>query len=173
MKFITQKGQMKGMSKIKKSLSALLIIALLSCTTLAGTKPDDWANVKKLKAGSRVVVQTKTGRVIKGEVRLVTDEKMFLDATLPDGSVQDVTLDKSDVVEVSRRGGRGTGINSLLGAAIGLGVGIAVGAGSDASHRGGDDPGIGKLVFGLLGTTTGLAVGSAIPAKDKTIYVAP
>jgi hypothetical protein len=161
------------MSKMKKYLNALLIIALLSCTTLAGTKPDDWANVKKLKAGSSVLVQTKTGRVIKGEVRLVTDETMFLETTLPDGNVQDVALDKSDVVEVLRRGGRGTGVNALLGAAIGLGVGVAVGAGSDASHRGGDDPGIGKLIFGLLGTSTGLAVGSAIHARDKTIYVAP
>jgi hypothetical protein len=159
------------MSKMKKSLNALLIIALLSCTALAGAKPDDWANVKKLKAGSRVVVQTKTGRVIKGEVRLVTDETMFLEVILPDGNVQDMTLDKSDVLEVRSRGGRG--INPLFGAAIGLGVGVAVGAGSDAAHRGGDDPGIGKLIFGLLGTTTGLALGSAIPARDKTIYVAP
>ncbi|HEV7860919.1 MAG TPA: hypothetical protein VGO91_20035 [Pyrinomonadaceae bacterium] len=158
---------------MKKSLNALLIIALLSCTALAGTGSGDWTNVKKLKAGSRVVVQTKTGRVVKGEVRLVTNETIFLEATLPDGSVQDVTLDKSDVAEVSKRGGRGAGINPLLGAAIGLGVGVAVGAGSDAAHRGGDDPGIGKLAFGLLGTTTGLAVGSAIHARDKTIYVAP
>jgi hypothetical protein len=161
------------MSKVKKSLNALLMIALLSCTTLAGAKPDEWANVKKLKAGSRVTVETKTGRVIKGEVRLVTDETMFLEAALPDGNVQDMAVDKSDVLEVRKRGGRGAGVNSLLGAAIGLGVGVAVGAGSDAAHRGGDDPGIGKLVFGLLGTTTGLAVGSAIPAKEKTIYVAP
>jgi hypothetical protein len=167
------KGHLRNMSKMKKSLNALLIIALLSCTTLAGARTDDWANVKKLKAGSRVLVQTKTGRVIKGEVRLVTDETMFLEITLPDGNFQDVALDKSDVMEVRRRGGRGPGVNSLLGAAIGLGVGVAVGAGYDASHPGGDDPGIGKLAFGLLGTTTGLAVGSAFHAKDKTIYVAP
>jgi hypothetical protein len=165
---------MKSMSKIKKALSALLIIALFSCTTLAGLKPDDWANVKKLKGGSRIVVETKTGRVIKGEVRVVTDDTLFLETTLPDGSMRDVALDKSDVMEVRRRGGRGAvGLNPLLGAAIGLGVGVAIGAGSDNAHRGGDDPGIGKLLFGLLGTTTGLAVGSAIPAKEKTIYVAP
>jgi hypothetical protein len=161
------------MSKMKKALNALLVIALLSCTTLAGTRPYDWANVKKLKAGSRVLVQTKTGRTIKGEVRLVTDETMFLETTLPDGNVRGVTLDKSDVLEVRRRGGRGPGVNSLFGAAIGLGVGVAVGAGYDASRKGGDDPGIGKFIFGLLGTTTGLAAGAAIPAKDKTIYVAP
>jgi hypothetical protein len=161
------------MSKMKKSLNALLIIALLSCTTLAGTKPDDWANVKRLKAGSRVVVQTKTGRVIKGDVRLVTDETMFLEITLPDGNFQDMALDKSDVVEVRRRGGHGAGVNPLLGAVIGLGVGVAVGAGYDASHPASDDPGIGKLTFGLLGTTTGFAVGSAVRSRDKTIYVAP
>jgi hypothetical protein len=162
------------MSKIKKALSALLIVALFSCTALAGVKPDDWSNVKRLKAGSRLVVQTKTGRVIKGEVRLVTDYTLFLEAALPDGSVQDVTLDKSDVMEVRMRGGRdASSMNHLLGAAIGLGVGIAIGAGYDSTHQGGDDPGIGKLLFGLLGTTTGLAVGSAIPARDKTIYVAP
>jgi hypothetical protein len=161
------------MSKMKKALNALLVIALLSCTTMAGTGPYDWANVKKLKAGSRVLVQTKTGRTIKGEVRLVTDETMFLETTLPDGNVWDVTLDKSDVLEVRRRGGLGSGVNSLFGAAIGLGVGVAVGAGFDAAHKGGDDPGIGKFIFGLLGTTTGLAAGTAIPTRDKTIYVAP
>jgi hypothetical protein len=161
------------MSKMKKSLGVLLIIALFSCTAWAGTGSGDWTNVKKLKAGSRVVVETKTGRVIRGEVRVVTDNTLFLEAALPGGNVQDVALDKSDVMEVSSRGGRGRGINSLLGAAIGLGVGVAVGAGYDASHKGGDDPGIGKLGFGLLGTTTGFAVGSAIHAKDKTIYVAP
>jgi hypothetical protein len=162
------------MSKFKKSLNALLIIALFSCSTLAGTGSGDWASVKKLKAGSRILVQTKTGRVIKGEVRLVTDNTLFLETTLPDGNVQDVTLDRSDVVEVRGRGGRaGSGMNSLIGAAIGLGVGIAIGSGYDASHKTGDDPGIGKLLFGLLGTTSGFAVGSAIPARDKTIYVSP
>jgi hypothetical protein len=158
---------------MKKSLSALLMIALLSCTTFAGAKPDDWANVKRLKAGSRVVVETKTGRVIKGEVRLVTDDTMFLETTVQNGNVQDVALDKSDVMEVRTRGGRGSGVNSLLGAAIGLGVGVAIGAGYDAAHKSGDDPGIGKFIFGLLGTPTGLAVGSAIHARDKTIYIAP
>lgn len=162
-----------GMLKLKKFLSALVIIALVSCTALAGGSLGDWSNVRKLKPGSMIVVGTRTGQFLRAEVMTVTDEKLFLEVRLANGDLQDVTLNKSDVTEVRRSvSGRG-GINPLLGAAIGLGVGVALGAGYDSTHKGGDDPGIGKFLFGLLGTVGGLAVGRAIPAREKTIYVAP
>jgi hypothetical protein len=111
--------------------------------------------------------------VVRGDMRLATDDKLFMEVEGQSGVPQDVDFSRGDVVEVRTRGSRRSGRNSLLGVAIGLGAGIAIGAGVDAAHKGGDDPGIGKLLFGLLGTTTGLAVGSAIPGPDEVVYSAP
>lgn len=158
---------------LRKFLSALVIIALLSCTALAGGDIGDWANVRKQKPGTRIVVLTRAGRELKGEVRIVTDDKLFVEVRLPNGDLQDMALDRSEVVEVKRRGGSAGGLNPLLGALGGLGVGLAAGAVYDESHKYSDDPGMGKLLFGLVGISGGLAVGSRLRAKDKTIYVAP
>ena len=161
------------MSKVRQTVSALLIITLLSCSAPGQGGKGSWNDVKRLKAGSRVLVRTRTGAVVKGDMRLATDERLFIEVETQSGVPQDVDFDRKDVTEVRSRGSRRNGRNTLIGVAVGLGAGIAIGAGVDAAHKGGDDPGIGKFIFGMLGTTTGLAVGSAIPAGDKVVYAAP
>ena len=161
------------MSELKKAVSALLMIALFSCATLASAGKGSWIAVKRIKPGSRIIVRTNTGMVVRGDMRLATDDKLFIEVEGQSGVPQDVDFSRSDVTEVRTRGSRRSGRNTLIGVAVGLGAGIAIGAGVDAAHKGGDDPGIGKLLFGLLGTTTGLAVGSAIPGPDEVVYSAP
>jgi hypothetical protein len=159
------------MALIRKMAAAFLVATVLCGTALAGDNLNDWGNVEKLKAGSKVIVSTVRGQVIEGEVRAVTDDSLFLEVQLHFDNWQNVVLNRRDIVEVRQR--RSRHLQTLIGGLAGVAVGAAIGAGYDAAHPGTDDPGIGKLTFGLLGGLGGMAAGASIPVKGKKIYVAP
>ena len=155
-----------------RSLLTLVLIFLLMPATLFAQQPaSDWDNVVKLKNGTKIIVITKNGREFAGEKRVANDETLFMETKFEIQGTRTISLLRSEIAEVRKRKSRW--IFPLIGAAIGVGVGAAIGATQD--HPGTDDPHMGKIVLGSLGGLIGgTAGGIASRYKGtKVVYVSP
>ena len=155
-----------------KKLPAIFLLLLLTPSLLFAQKNlSDWGNVEKLKSGTRVIVTTRKGREFVGEKRQTTDDTLFMEVGLPGSGTRVISVPRDEIEEV--RKGKSRWVYPLIGAAIGVAAGVAIG--STADHPGSDDPGLGKLVGGGLGGLIGGGTGSVIAKTKrwKKIYVAP
>lgn len=155
-----------------KKLPAILLILLLMPSLLFAQKNlSDWSNVEKLKPGTKVIVTTRKGREFVGEKRQTTDDTLFMEVGLPGSGTRVISVPREEIGEV--RKGKSNWMYPLIGAAIGVAAGVAIG--STADHPGSDDPGLGKLVGGGLGGLIGSGTGSVIAKTKrwKKVYIAP
>jgi len=155
-----------------KKLPAIFLVLLLTPVFLFAQKSlSDWGNVEKLKPGAKIVVTTKKGREFIGEKRRSTDDTLFMEIGLPVNGTRVIGLSREEIGEV--RKGKLRWMFPIIGAAIGVAAGVAIG--STADHPGTDDPGLGKLVGGGLGGLIGGGTGSVIAKTKrwKKVYVAP
>jgi hypothetical protein len=150
----------------------VIVLGLLLTPSLlfAQQNLSDWSNVEKLKPGTKVIVSTKKGIAWSGQKRQSTDDTLFVEVALPVHGVRIISLTREEIAEV-RKGKSREIVMLLVGAAIGVAAGVAIG--STADHPGSDDPGLGKLLGGGLGGLAGLTVAGAVPKKTKRVYVAP
>lgn len=159
--------------KSLKTLTAIVLVLLLMPSALFAQKAlNDWNNVVKMKSGTKIVVITKNGREFAGEKRVANDDMLFMAADFEVQGQRTINLSRDEIAEVRKRKNRW--LLPLIGAAVGIGVGIAIG--STADHPGSDDPGLGKMVGGVLGGLSGVGVGGAaarIRKQTKAVYVAP
>jgi hypothetical protein len=116
-------------------------------------------------------VTTKKMREFAGEKRQSTDDTLFMEIGLPVNGTRVISLSREEIAEV--RKGKSRWVLPLLGAAIGVAAGVAIG--STADHPGSDDPGLGKLLGGGLGGLIGGGTGSVIAKSQrwKKVYIAP
>jgi hypothetical protein len=167
------------MRRLNKPLAVLLVLSLTPGLLFAQQNLSDWSNVEKLKPGTRIIVSTRKGIEFAGVKRQSTDDTLFMEVGLPVDGTRTISLPREEIAEVRKR--KSPDLKwSLIGAVVGVGLGVAIG--STADHPGSDDPGLGKLIGGALGGLIGLAVGVAVPReasrraaprKGKKIYVAP
>lgn len=155
----------------KQLLSMVLVLLVASTTLFAQQALSNWSNVENLKPGTKIVVRTKNGREFVGTKRQSTDDTLFMEARFPVQGMRTISLSKDEIQGVRKN--KSTFYYPLLGLAIGLGVGVAIGARAD--HPGTDDPNLGKILGGALGGGIGLTAGEGISRRPKTkqIYVAP
>jgi hypothetical protein len=158
------------MKPLKKPLAIVLGLLLTPGLLLAQKNLSDWGNVEKLKPGTKVIVSTKKGIAWSGQKRQSTDDTLFIEVALPVHGTRVISLTREEIAEV-RKGKSREIVMLLVGAAIGVAAGVAIG--STADHPGSDDPGLGKLLGGGVGGLAGLAVAGAFPRKTKKVYVAP
>jgi hypothetical protein len=157
------------MKPLKRLLAIGLILLLTPSLLFAQKNLSDWANVEKLKSGTKVTVSTKKGREFTGEMRRSTDDSLFVEVGLPVHGTRIISLAREEIAQV--RIWKSRVVLQILGAAIGMGAGIAIGSAFD--HPFSDDPGLAKLLGGGLGGLAGAAVGGRIPRKSKRVYLAP
>jgi hypothetical protein len=157
------------MESSKKLLSSILVLMLSPGALFAQKALSDWGNVEKLKPGTKIIVTTKNGREFAGEKRQSTDDTLFMETRFPVQGTRTFSLTKDEIAEVRKIKSRW--LLPLVGAAVGIGVGIAIG--STADHPYTDDPNLGKMLGGGLGGLIGFGTGSMIHRKAKTIYVTP
>jgi hypothetical protein len=166
------------------ALVAIAFAMLLIGSSAEGKDRTDWKDVQRLKPGTEIEVITGT-ETIDGRLSSVTEKEVRLEARdrIATGLLTLRTVPRTDVRELyktgkplERRIPRG---QLLLSSVIGAAVGVGVGAAYDSVHPYSDDPGSGKLVFGVLGFFVGPAVtalGRAIYSgthRQKLIYRAP
>jgi hypothetical protein len=151
-----------------KTIVALLTIATLP-VTLAGSEDGTaaWQNLSQLSAGQKIEVIKKDGKSLRGPFIAFTDESIRLQ-----GKRQEVSVPRADVLRVRTNPDRGRR-NTWIGAAIGAGGGLAVGAG--LSERLSDFPNLKPAAYGLsagVGALVGALIGSVAGARHTTIYIA-
>ena len=113
-----------------RRLNRICLLALLAAV-LAAAQPAkpiaNWANLNQLVAGSEIRVTLAAGKTIRGFVERVTAESLAINA-----ATSQEMLSRQDIrrVELKKPGHRGR--NTLIGLAIGTGVGLAAGAVADS-----------------------------------------
>lgn len=155
----------------KRSISALLVILLLSELSFAKSNVHDWNNVRILDIGSTIVVKTKQGEKYEGKIELATVSSLSIVVTVPRVMRQVIDFRVDEIKEVRTKLSRGA--STAIGAGIGLGIGIGLGQIADSKDKYGEDPGLGKFVGGLLGVLWGAVGGMALGFGSKKVYEAP
>lgn len=155
----------------QRSVSALLVVLLLSQISPAKNNVNDWNNVRLLDIGATIVVKTKQGEKYEGKLELATVNSLSIAVTVPRVMRQVIDLRKDEIKEVRTKLSRGA--STAIGAAVGLGVGIGLGQIADSKDKYGEDPGLGKFVGGLLGVLWGAVGGAVIGFGSKKVYEAP
>jgi hypothetical protein len=130
----------------------------------------NWANLNQLVTGAEIRVTLDDGKTLRGFMQRVTPESLAINAT-----TSQETLSRQDIrrVALKRPGHRGR--NTLIGLAVGTGVGLAAGAVVDSkSGPGRMFPDSGKVVFSPVGAIIGTVVGVALPTGGwREVYRAP
>jgi hypothetical protein len=147
----------------------LLLLGLLGSSLLRAAENPDWNNLKQLSPGQPVRVLVNSRKSFKGQFRSVTD-----DAVIVHANGADRTLSRSDVQEISSRHPGHRGRHVLIGAAIGAGAGLGMGAAidNDCSSQsivctGNKGKAILAPVLGLVGA----GIGALLPAGSwQQIY---
>ena len=152
-------------------LLALLAAVLAAAAAAQQAKPiANWANLSQLVAGSEIRVTLAAGKTMRGFVERVTAESLAINAT-----TSQEMLSRQDIrrVELKKPGHRGR--NTLIGLAVGTGVGLAAGAVADSkSGPGVMFPDLGKVVFSSAGMLLGTVIGVALPTGGwREVYRAP
>jgi len=152
-------------------LLALLAAVLAAAAAAQQAKPiANWANLNQLVAGSEIRVTLAAGKTMRGFVERVTAESLAINAT-----TSQEMLSRQDIrrVELKKPGHRGR--NTLIGLAIGTGVGLAAGAVADSKAGPGRMfPDLGKVMFSSAGMLLGTVIGVALPTGGwRDVYRAP
>ena len=159
-----------------RAIESHLLVGLIGCGPRGDrsgqqAKPiANWANINQLVAGSEIRVTLATGQTMRGFVQRVTAESLAINAT-----TSQETLSRQDIrrVDLKRPGHRGR--NTLIGLAIGAGVGLAAGAVADSKAGPGIWlPNAGKMVFSPVGAIIGTVIGVALPTGGwREVYRTP
>jgi hypothetical protein len=151
-----------------RTIVALLTIAMLPVTLAGGEGGQaEWQNIRQLSAGQKIEVIKKDGKSLKGAFVASSDDSIRLQ-----GKRQEVAVPRAEVLRVRTNPDRGRR-NTWIGAAIGAGGGLAVGAG--LSERLSDFPNLKPAAYGLcagVGALVGALIGSVAGGKHSTIYSA-
>ena len=152
-------------------MPALLAATLATTAAAQPAKPiANWANLNQLVTGAEVRVTLANGKALRGFMQRVTPESLAIHAT-----TSQEKLSRPDIrrVELKRPGHRGR--NTLIGLAVGTGVGLAAGAVADSKAGPGRMfPDSGKVVLSPLGAIIGAVVGVALPTGGwRGVYRTP
>jgi hypothetical protein len=133
------------------------LLTVLLCTALLSAQ-DPWSNVQAIPAGSQVRVETATHKPT-GDVVSVSDDSIRL------GSI---TVPRSEVMRVYLKSTSHRKRNTIIGAAIGVGVGIALYA--TLGRLLGNEGAEGTEALAIVPAAAGAAIGAAIPGGMKKVY---
>jgi hypothetical protein len=159
------------------TLSTLLTTGFFAAISLAQTPDaapgqDRWSDLRDLPADATVRVRTASPHPIQGRLAGVTDDVLVIDIKRGEQ-----TLPRTSVVSVSVKGKSHRTLHTLIGFAIGSGIGLGAGEAYDGSHPCQKDEyciltaPAGKVLLGPAGALIGLAVGAAMPANRwQTVY---
>lgn len=139
----------------------LLLPLLAPAADLSG-----WDRVLNVQPGQRVEVVSTNLKKTEAEFVAASQDSIQLKSG---SSTQSIA--RQDVFRISLKGHSKRLRNVLLGAAIGAGAGLVIGAAKDASYSE-DGEHLAKMLITPIGAGLGAAVGAAFPAFE-TIYRAP
>lgn len=164
-----------------KMLASLLILAFALTIAQGQTFTDtsqpsihDWQGLRNLKPGTKLLVETKQGRVIQAKFADVAGSKLSLSY-----GFSILSLEQSDIQRAYLQKGRFSRkkaaiIGALLGAVAGFTIGAKIGVGVDANQRTGPPfedaltAGQATAVYPALGgAAAGYGIGHLLGGKHK------
>ncbi len=146
--------------------SLLLIVCALAmpCASSAQSKQPSWGNLSTLQAGQKIEVVEKNLKKDTGTFAAVSDDGIRLNE-----STGEQTIPRASVMRVTLRHNKHRLRNTLIGAAVGVGAGAAIGAATYGNGRCFCSRG-GLAGFGAaIGLVGGTVVGATWPSHP-TIY---
>lgn len=123
-----------------------------------------WSNLERLAPSERLEVMDSKMKSYRGTLASWNDTHLNL--TTSRGPVQ---FERQQVFRVSLLGQSHRVRNTLIGAAIGGGAGLAIGAMADKRFSNEGREHIGKTLFAPIGLGVGAGLGAAMPAFE-TVY---
>jgi hypothetical protein len=144
---------------------SFLIFTLLCAFGTASKAQDrrDWQSVARLQAGDKIRLSLKKGSVTA----------IFQSWTPQQVTAGTLTARKENVVEIERYRHRGERGKAAVGAMIGFGGGLAVGAAATGCHQGQFGPcvsrGLGGAIAGGAGAVVGAGIGALLPRHTKQL----
>lgn len=162
---------------MSRAVRAAIVAAILTMTTAATAQTDlhDWNNVRNIPVGSDVWVKAPGGNV-SGTFLSADNDGLRIEPwrhkTWFSRRVRSRTMARSDVRQI-RFNHRA--VSALAGTAIGVGLGVAAGAGLDAQYPDHAEEGhIAAALFGFFGGLFGELIGERTSfIRGETIYLAP
>ena len=106
---------------MRKPSFALVFLLLVTSFAPAQQARDSWENLKQLRPGQKIEIVDMKMKEFKGEFVSLTDEAIVLRAGKAEQS-----MPRADIVRVSVRDTSHRTRNMLIGAAVGVGAGLAI-----------------------------------------------
>ena len=155
-----------------RMIAGLLAVTLIQPAFLPASDSglNAWQNLRQLTAGQDIEVIGRDHKSVRGSFVAFSDQSISLHR-----KQRDVTMSRSDVVQVRRRSAK-SGSHMLIGAAIGGGAGAGIGAGigeSVGNESGGDFNNLKPAIIGIcaaVGILVGVLIGSVAGNRHTTIY---
>ena len=163
------------LNKASRRFGLLAILNSLLLSNLwaqPATSLSDWQHVRSLPPGENIWVRLKTGEKYHGPLISASADSLAINSDERRGSGPGRTRRNRVVPRDGVREVRllPRGASALMGGAIGMGVGAAIGLGVDLSGSG-EDGKAATALLGLLGALLGAAIGRhATIIKGETIY---
>jgi hypothetical protein len=150
---------------------ALYLVGLgtLSVASERQTRQANWDVLKGLAPGDEIKIAVKNHKSETGTLRGVTEDGVVLRLT-----AENRLFERQSISAVFEKGEGHRARHALIGALVGAGAGLAMGAVSDARDRNGWFlPDFGKTALTPVGTLVGVTVGALLPSgRWRKIYEA-
>ena len=150
---------------------AFLIFLTHPSMLLAQVRPvgNDWSIISTVPAGDELVVKTKSGRTTKGRLKGVSDVLLTLNR-----SNRDFDIQRSEVQQIYRVVPKSAAKSTLIGAAVGAGIGgTGVAVAGAADDAGGTNGELAVAIIGvsLIGAGVGALVGLVFGSRQKKVLI--
>ena len=151
-------------SAIQTAASGLLLLALCVAPAWAQKPEESWDNLGQLQAGQKVEVIDQNLKTIHGTFVSFSEERI----SLRQGK-REVFIERGNVLRVGALSSSRRLRNALIGAGVGLGLGVVGGTGVLVAAGGSDSPGVVLGPAAAVGMGVG-AAGGYFSGGYRTIY---
>lgn len=150
-------------------VALLLLLAALPLILFAKLERGSWREVEGLAKGVTIKVSLAGDKVLTGSFSGVSENSLQLVDKSGERSVA-----RGEVVRVEVKGGANRARNGVIGAAVGLGIGVLLDAAIGARMRNETGQGAGaRAAMYAIPVAAGGALGPLFANSYRTIYVAP
>ena len=115
---------------MKRVTETLLLLLLVPGFGWAKSAQNNWDNLRQLAPGQKIRVVLSDAKSYTGHFQMVTDDGLVVRL-----GAAERTLRRQSILRVSAQGNAHRTRNALIGAAIGVGGGLAIAAGCYASYN--------------------------------------
>lgn len=126
----------------------------------------DWTAIQALAAGTKLEIETKAGKRLKGKLNTASDTTiaLFHNNTT-------VNLNRDEIQRIYRLSGGSRATSTAIGVAVGAGAGAGISAAALGATSGSDNT-TGILATGILiGTGIGAALGAALGKGSRRVLI--